>query len=186
MTRLRVSCPSLTACTLISPQCAHPVPFSVSQESLLWEPETSAAVRVTGGPPPEILRAKGLLSVSVFLSARDDGATDTQGGGASSSSATPPADGKATLPVKVLQAVRQVYELTDWARPVSVSVSADIGTGEGSADTVSAAEGGSRMVFVGRGLSAEALRVSLEEAIAAEAGTAGGTGQLPRVRTWQV
>lgn len=121
----------------------------------------------------------------------------------------------------MLQAVRQVYELTDWVRPhAPVSVSGGGGavdggggvpgrdnkggkeaaaetSGQGGAqggESAAAGEGatgvyageGSRMVFIGRHLSAEALRASLEAALAAEAGGEGAGCELPGIRVWRV
>lgn len=156
---------------------AYPPPYppptrrvpAPTQESLLWEPEQSVAAQLSGRPP-DVLRAKGLLSVSPpSADATGSGQQPPQPQGASGGAA-----GRAGEAVEVLQAVRQVYELTDWVRP---------------ADGGSVGSGGSRMVFVGRELSAEGLRASLERAIA-EAAAAGGQGgagaALPRVRAWQV
>ena len=64
------------------------MPDGAAQETLLWEPENSAACAEGGASPPEVLRAKGVLCV-----------------------ADPPRQ-------RVLQVVRQLYEITDAAAPL--------------------------------------------------------------------
>jgi len=92
-----------------------------AQEALLWEPESSAARADTSAPAPEILRAKGVLCLA----------------------SEPPRQ-------RILQVVRQLYEITDAAAPMLLDE-----------------PGVSRLVLIGRGLNAAALAESLR---------AGGTG----------
>ena len=84
------------------------------QEGLLWEPDTCAA-RAAAAPPPELLRAKGVLQTTLDVSRR-----------------------------RVLQSVRQTYELTDGADALA--------RGGGAAN---------RFVFIGRSLEAALLKASL-------------------------
>jgi hypothetical protein len=95
-------------------------PLLASQEALLWEPDSSAA-RAPGAPPPEVLRAKGLLAV------------------AGADSAAPRH--------RILQVVRQLYELSDAAAPPPP-------------DSGRAA---SRLLLIGRHLDGAALAASLAD-----------------------
>jgi hypothetical protein len=98
-------------------------PFFCTQEALLWEPGSSAA-RAPGAPPPEVLRAKALLRVV--------------GGGGDDASAEPRA--------RILQVVRQLYEISDAAAPLPAGGLA-----------------ASRMVLIGRHLDGAALAASLAD-----------------------
>lgn len=92
---------------------SHGADFATaSQEGLLWEPECHGA-RAQEAPPPQVLRAKGMLCC---------------------------APGQ---PHRILQAVRQTYELTDASHR-------DAGAPDES-----------RLVLIGRCLDAGRLELSL-------------------------
>jgi G3E family GTPase len=90
--------------------------YSSSQEGLLWEPECHGA-RAAEAPPPQVLRAKGMLCC---------------------------APGQ---PHRILQAVRQTYELTD-------ATSREAG-----------AQDESRLVLIGRCLHAARLEATLRDCL---------------------
>lgn len=166
---------------------------SCAQESLLWEPESSIAAQIAGGAAPEVLRAKGLLALVPLAASRGDEREGNERGAAGGTGGSATAGEPAAAPVRVLQAVGQVYELTDWVRPVSADAAS------GSTDGPGASAAGSKMVFVGRNLTAEGLRASLEHAVAAapaadghaaaggeERGQGMGAVSPVVVRAWQV
>ena len=77
-----------------------------------------------------------------------------------------------------LQAVRQVYEITDWAGDSAGAGGGGGGEREGVVGTAADERSGCRMVFVGRHLDEAGLGSSLEEALglAAAAAAADGPG----------
>jgi len=96
------------------PGCTLDEPrFRAWLEALLWEPATSSC-RAPGAPPPLVLRCKAVLRTA------GDGARP-----------------------RVLQGVRETYEVTEGAAALA------------------AAGAASRLVFIGRGLEAARMRASL-------------------------